>query len=108
MQILKDENGNIVQTATVGEIPGGTEIDFSMYRMDENGNLMLDAEKFQAKINTIRALEIRARLAEIDAESIRAVRAVTAGTATSEDTEKLKVLETEAQDLREEMKGIVE
>ncbi len=39
MQIRKDENGNIIQVASMGGIPDGTELDLSDYRMDENGNL---------------------------------------------------------------------
>ena len=42
MQIRKDENGNIIQVASMGGIPDGTELDLSDYRMDENGNLLLD------------------------------------------------------------------
>ena len=45
MQIRKDENGNIIQVASMGGIPDGTELDVSDYRMDENGK---DVYKRQA------------------------------------------------------------
>lgn len=46
MQIKTDENGNIIQTASVGEIPGGTDIDLSMYKYVD-GSLIPDEEKIQ-------------------------------------------------------------
>ena len=92
MQILKDENG--------------TEIDLSNYIMDESGNLILDAEKIKAQQNAARKSEILARLAEIDLESIRPLRAVLTEAATDFDTQKLTALESEAAELREELKGV--
>ena len=106
MQILKDENGKIIQTAEVGGIPGGMEIDLSNYILDESGNLILDTEKIKARQNAVRRTEILARLSEIDSESIRPLRAVAAKTATDFDTEKLAALESEAAELREELKGL--
>lgn len=102
MQIKTDENGRIIQTADIGEIPGASEIDLSMYKYID-GNLILDTEKVQAQQNAVRAEEIRARLMQIDSESIRPLRAVTAGTATEFDAKKLASLESEAAKLREEL-----
>ena len=47
--------------------------------------------------------EIKSRLAEIDNESIRALRAVGAGRGAQADTDKLVSLETEAESLRAEL-----
>jgi hypothetical protein len=49
-----------------------------------------------------RLSEITARLAQIDIDAIRPLRAVAAGTASPHDTDKLAVLETEAAALRAE------
>ena len=99
MQIRKDENGNIIQVASMGGIPDGTELDLSDYRMDENGNLLLDTEKIQAKQNAARAEEIKIRLEEIDGESVRPLRAAVTGTADDYDVKKLKELEEELRTL---------
>ncbi|MBS6848061.1 MAG: hypothetical protein KH205_06410 [Ruminococcus sp.] len=80
MQIRKDENGNIIQVASMGGIPDGTELDLSDYRMDENGNLLLDTEK--------------------------PLRADVTGTADDYDVKKLKELEAEAEELREELRTL--
>ena len=106
MQIRKDENGNIIQVASMGGIPDGTELDLSDYRMDENGNLLLDTEKIQAKQNAARAEEIKIRLEEIDGESVRPLRADVTGTADDYDVKKLKELEAEAEELREELRTL--
>lgn len=106
MQIKTDENGNIIQAAVMGGIPDGQELDLSNYKMDENGNLILDTEKIRAKQNALRVDEIKIRLSEIDNESIRPLRAVTAGTADEYDNQKLNELETEAEELREELRGL--
>lgn len=107
MQIRKDENGNIIQVANMGGIPDGTELDLSDYRMDGDGNLILDTEKIKAKQNALRVEVIKARLAEIDEESIRPLRASIAGTADDYDVNKLQELEKEAEELREELRGLV-
>ena len=57
MQIKTDENGNIIQTASVGEIPGGTDIDLSMYKYVD-GSLIPDEEKIQARQKAVRTAEI--------------------------------------------------
>ena len=53
-----------------------------------------------------RVQEIRQRLSEIDAESIRPLRATVDGSATEFDTQKLTALEQEATALRTEMKSL--
>jgi hypothetical protein len=55
-----------------------------------------------------RKLEITARLAEIDREAIRPMRAALAGTSTLYDTDKLAELEAEADKLREELRGLID
>ena len=60
-----------------------------------------------AKVQPVpRAEVIRARLAVIDAESIRALRAVARGRAVKADTDKLDALDTEAAALRAELAGL--
>lgn len=107
MQIKTDENGNVTQVANMGGIPDGQELDLSDYRMDGDGNLILDTEKIKAKQNALRVDVIKARLAEIDGESVRPLRAVTAGTADDYDVNKLRELEAEAEELREELRGLM-
>lgn len=105
MQIKTDEKGNIIQTASVGEIPGGTDIDLSMYKYVD-GSLIPDEEKIQARQKALKTAEIKERLAEIDFESIRPLRAVEAGNPSEEDREKLSALEAEAVALREELEAL--
>lgn len=50
------------------------------------------------------AVEPKTRLAEIDLESNRPIRAILAGTATQEDRDKLAALEAEAIQLRASIK----
>ena len=57
--------------------------------------------------NERRVQEIKQRLAEIDTESIRPLRATVDGSASEFDTQKLATLETEAQALRTEMKSLI-
>jgi hypothetical protein len=54
-----------------------------------------------------RLSEITARLAQIDIDAIRPLRAVAAGTASSYDTDKLAALETEAAALRAERAALI-
>ena len=53
-----------------------------------------------------RVQEIRQRLSEIDAESIRPLRATVDGSATEFDTQKLAALEQEATALRAELASL--
>ena len=103
MQIKTDENGKIIQTAQVGGIPGGIEIDLSDYILDASGNLILNSDKIAQRMAAERTEEILRRLDEIDSESIRPLRAKSDGTATDEDRSRLSGLEAEAQALREEL-----
>lgn len=103
MYIKANENGEIIQAAAVGAIPDGTEINLANYIIDESGNLILNTAKIQAQHNAIRKDEILQRLSEIDAESIRPLRAVLTKTSSEFDAEKLEALESEASNLREEL-----
>lgn len=105
MQILADENGNIIQTASMGDI-GGEQLDLSLYKMDESGNLLIDVQKVQERQNAARKAEILKRLNEIDFESIRPLRAVLTETAEDYDRTKLEALENEAKELRTELGGL--
>lgn len=53
-----------------------------------------------------RPADIAARLAQIDAESVRPLRAKVAGTDTAEDDDKLKALDAEAKSLRLELSAL--
>ena len=57
----------------------------------------------QDEINNKRIAEIKARLLEIDSESIRPLRAITAGTANEFDTNKINALEAERASLASEL-----
>lgn len=63
-------------------------------------------EQRHARLNRLRAAEIKRRFAAIDRERIRPLAAVVAGTATNADKDKLAALEQEAQALREELSGL--
>ena len=56
--------------------------------------------------NERRAQEIKQRLAEIDTESIRPLRATVDGSASEFDTQKLAALEQEATELRIELASL--
>ena len=63
----------------------------------------LDGDNFVPTADTIKereSQEAKARLAEIDKESVRPLRAKIAGTHTQADTDKLAALEAEAEKLR--------
>ena len=59
-----------------------------------------------ARENRLRAAEISRRFAEIDRERIRPLAAIVAGVGTDEDKSRLKALEEEAAQLREELAGM--
>ena len=59
-----------------------------------------------ARENRLRAAEIARRFSEIDRERIRPLAAIVAGVGTDEDKNKLKELEEEATQLREELAGM--
>lgn len=60
-------------------------------------------EDIRADMPVDRRSQIAARMAQIDAESIRALRAVARGKAVKADADKLGALETEAEALRMEL-----
>lgn len=105
MYIKTNENGEIIQTAAVGEIPDGIEIDLTMYKYID-GSLIPDLEKIQARQNAIRAAEIQDRLKELNYLSYDPIRSILCDTATDEDREVLQSIESEAQTLKEELKEL--
>jgi hypothetical protein len=72
-------------------------------RLDEESERPLLPEE----IRQARITEIRARLDEIDLESIRPLRAIADNTATDSDREKLARLEEEAASLRAELGALL-
>ena len=61
-----------------------------------------------ARENRLRAAEIARRFSEIDRERIRPLAAIVSGVGTDEDKSRLKALEEEAAQLREELAGMEE
>ena len=59
-----------------------------------------------AEVAATRAAQITARLDRIDTESVRPLRAIYNGTATTSDTDKLLSLETEAGALRADLASL--
>ena len=73
---------------------------------DDQLDIMLETESEEqrtARLNRLRAAEIKRRFAAIDRERIRPLAAVVAGTGTEEDKDRLTQLEQEAQTLRVEL-----
>ena len=60
-------------------------------------------EERQARENRLRIAEIKRRLKAIDSERIRPLAAIVSGHYTGVDTDKLTMLESEAQALRDEL-----
>ena len=75
--------------------------------MSQNCNDIIEPretdEQRAARESRLRAAEISRRFAEIDRERIRPLAAIVAGVGTDEDKNKLKELEEEAAQLREEL-----
>ena len=83
-------------------LPAAESYGFAYESWIANGNTPLPADPIPSK----RPAEIAARLAQIDAESVRPLRAKLAGNATGDDNSKLAALDTEAAALRIELKGM--
>ncbi len=66
-----------------------------------------EIEQRKVQSNQRRINEINQRLTQIDLDSVRPLRAVTAGTANDFDKQKLAKLDTEANELRNELKALV-
>ena len=47
-----------------------------------------------------------AKLEEVDAKSLRSLRAITSGAGTQEDTSKLEALEAQAEEIRKELRDL--
>jgi len=65
-----------------------------------------DLQEIEASIRERKAAEIVAELDALDKRSVRALRAVVAGTATDEDKAKLAEIETEAVSKRSRLAGL--
>ncbi len=68
--------------------------------------LWCSTRKIQARQKAVRTAEIKARLTEIDFESIRPLRAKAAGNPSEKELTKLSALEAEAVTLREELETL--
>lgn len=108
---LSDEKRTVYSTtdkskkeiATNEPVPDG-------YTLDEPGkHCKWDGSAWivdQTLADAERALEIHARLAQIDSESVRPLRAINAGTQTQFDTDRLAELDAEAEQLRQELASL--
>lgn len=79
--------------------PGCVEI------TDEEADAIRAAQLAEA-FGTTRPVEIKARLAQIDLDSVRPLRAILANTATQQDSDKLAALDAEAESLRAELAAL--
>lgn len=75
---------------------------------DENGNLIdiTETPLSQVEIDQQRIDEIKQQLTELDAQAVRPLRAIAAGTATDADTDKLREIEAKAAGLRAELAAL--
>ena len=101
------ENGIVKQVQPYTQV-GFVEVpDYVCYGMVDNGDgTFTVSDKDPVALAEKRVAEIYTRLSEIDVESVRPIRAVTAGTATAFDTDKLAALDTEAEALRLELASL--
>lgn len=77
------------------------------YDYDEAVMAIEETEREKAaRLNRLRAWEIRRRFAVIDRDRVRPIAAIETGEATDADREMLESLEAEAQTLREELAGL--
>ena len=85
-------------------VPDGSEL---ANKIMSNGKVQLITDDcgqlIDAEPVVDRTVEIYTRLAAIDAEAVRPLRAIAAGTATTIDRGKIVALETEAAELRREL-----
>ena len=86
-------------------VPDGSELANKILSISGAVRLITDdrGQLIDAEPVVDRTAEIYARLAAIDAEAIRPLRAIAAGTATTIDRGKIVALETEAAELRREL-----
>jgi len=82
-------------------------IDNGHNKVNADGSTALFDFRTSAEIAADRVSEIDFRLREIDRESLRPLRAISNGTATQIDTDKLAALDTEAEELRAERSSLV-
>jgi hypothetical protein len=87
----------------IAALPGGTAYEL----VDEaDADTWWQANESAAALAAKRRAEILARLAEIDAASVRPLRAIAEGNATDFDRQKLAALDSEAATLRTELAGL--
>lgn len=91
IKYYKDDKNKLYVNPILENNPGLIEITETGFKEQLALNKKPTAEQLKKK----RLAEIKARLTEIDNESIRPLRAVAAGTSTQFDTDKLTALETE-------------
>ena len=91
--------------STAYVVPDGSELANKIMSISGAVRLITDdrGQLIDAEPVVDRTAEIYTRLAAIDAEAIRPLRAIAAGTATTIDRGKIAALETEAAELRQEL-----
>jgi hypothetical protein len=110
MKVYTRANGNFIVESAEGaqSVVTPTDenyqeiVDFVAKNPDSVSVYDAEADIYEAKH------KINHRLAEIDREAIRPMRAALAGTSTLYDTDKLAELEAEADLLREELRGLLD
>lgn len=80
-----------------------TDVNYTLY----NGEYLTPAE-VEVKEKEAHKIELIAQLDKIDLKCIRALRAIQAGQGTEWDTERLQELESQAADLRQQLKDLQE
>jgi hypothetical protein len=84
------------------QLPAKESYGFAYESWLAGGNKPMPADPIPSK----RPAEITARLIQIDAESVRPMRAKLAGTASAQDTSRLAALDAEASALRIELNAL--
>lgn len=80
--------------------------DFVAYRSTDKPFAFPTPAELAVEAKAVKVALIRGQLAALDAQSLRSLRAIAAGTATTEDKAKLADLEAQAVALRAEMEAL--
>ena len=100
---FKDKNGGLHFLSDEDIANGGTAmLPADCVEITDDEADAISAAHLAEALGTTRSVEIKARLAQIDLDSVRPLRAILANTATQHDRDKLDALDAEAAILRAE------